>query len=438
MIPNAADPVLERNLVYWYAALVILEGPLRKWFLPEALGPLTAIARDPIAIVLLWQGYRRGLLAPLWLRDFWLLTALGMGGGGLLAMLGTTVPLDVWAYGLRTNLLHLPLILIIPALLTPGDLQLLLKRLLLLALPIALLMLWQYRSPIDSWINKSVLEGVMQIRATSGKVRPPGPFSFITGATEYFSFITAVFLGGLLDRRFPNSLIIYGLASSLLALSVSGSRLMQASLGVVWVGTLLVAFLSGRKLPSANALVGGIAAGLVLVLLINLSPLGDALQEGWQTTNKRITDANAEDGGVITRIQSALTIPERILWQAPVLGYGLGLGTNYGTKATKGTVGFSLSESELQRLLLESGLYIGGLFLLFRNALALHVGLQAWWALGQGIYLPISLFFAGVVGLSFGQIRLPTTMGFLVLAMAFALSAVRCGAVPPDPKAPPR
>lgn len=419
------EPLFERRLIYLYVALVILEGPLRKWLLPGGLGSLVAISRDPIALVLLWQGYRRGLFQPVWLCNLWLLTAFVMGVGGLIPMFESFLPLEVWAFGLRTNLLHLPLILIIPGLLTARDLQLLLKRLLMLALPIALLMLWQYRSPIDSWINATAQEGVIQIRATSGVVRPPGPFSFITGAVEYFALINAVVLGGFLDRRLSAGWIAYGLLSSLLALSVSGSRLMAASLAVVWLGTFSAMLLRQRRLPGSRILLSGGAIAMVLALLVSVSPLAATFQEGWQTTSQRFESANAEDGGVLSRLQQTVAIPERLIWEAPLLGYGLGLGTNFGSRAATGKAGFALSESEVQRVLLESGLYIGLLFLLFRNALALHVGSQAWRVLGRASHLPMSLFFVNLLGLSFGQIRLPTSMGFIVLSMAFSLTAAR-------------
>lgn len=420
-----AQPGFERRLIYLYVALVILEGPLRKWILPGSLGSLMAVIRDPIAVALLWQGYRRGLFRPVWLRNLWLLTVFIMGVGGLIPMFESVLPLEVWAFGLRTNLLHLPLILIIPGLLTARDLQLLLKRLLVLALPIALLMLWQYRSPIDAWINATAQEGVTQIRSTSGVVRPPGPFSFITGAVEYFALINAVVLGGFLDRRFHPGWIVYGLLSSLLALSVSGSRLMAASLGVVWVGTFVTTLLRQRRLPSSRLVLGVVAIAMVLTMVVSVSPLSATFQEGWETTSKRFESANSEDGGVLSRLRQTVTIPDRIVWQAPLLGYGLGLGTNFGSRASTGNVGFALSESELQRVLLESGLYIGLLFLFFRNALALYVGSQAWRALGRACHLPTSLFFANLIALSFGQIRLPTSMGFLVLSMAFSLTASR-------------
>lgn len=419
------DPQFERWLISLYVALVILEGPLRKWLLPGSLGSFVAISRDPIAIVLLWQGYRRGLFQPLWLCNLWLLTGFVMGVGGLIPMFESFLPLEVWAFGMRTNLLHLPLILIIPGFLTARDLQILLKRLLMLALPIALLMLWQYRSPIDAWINASAQEGVIQIRSVAGVVRPPGPFSFITGAVEYFALINAIVLGGFLDRRLHPYWIIYGLLSTLLALSVSGSRLMAASLAVVWFGTFTTTLLHQRRLPGSRILLPALTIAALLAFLVNVSPLSATFQEGWQTTSKRFEAANAEDGGVLSRLQQTITIPEQFIWQAPLLGYGLGLGTNFGSKAATGKAGFALSESEVQRVLLESGIYIGMLFLIFRNVLAVYVASRAWQALGSATHLPISLFFVNAIGLSFGQFRLPTSMGFLVLSMAFSLTAAR-------------
>lgn len=420
-----AEPLFERRLIYLYVALVILEGPLRKWLLPGTLGSLVAISRDPIAIVLLWQGYRRGLFRPVWLRNLWLLTGFVMGVGGLIPMFESFLPLEVWAFGMRTNLLHLPLILIIPGLLTARDLQILLKRLLMLALPIALLMLWQFRSPIDAWINVAAQEGVTQIRSVSGVVRPPGPFSFITGAVEYFALINGIVLGGFLDRRLHPYWIAYGLLSSLLALSVSGSRLMAASLAVVWLGTLVCTLVRQRRVPGSRILLPGVTIAVALTVVVSVSPLAATFQEGWQTTSQRFEAANAEDGGVLSRLQQTIFIPEQLIWQAPLLGYGLGLGTNFGSRAARGQAGFALSESEVQRVLMESGFYIGVLFLFFRNVLALFVGSRAWRALGVAAHLPISLFFVSVLSLSFGQFRLPTSMGFLVLSMAFSLTASR-------------
>ncbi|MEB3302423.1 MAG: hypothetical protein VKN56_10700 [Cyanobacteriota bacterium] len=417
--------ITPRQLVYLYVALVILEGPLRKWVLPGSLGSFVAISRDPIALYLVWHGIRLGLFRPGWLRTLWLLTSAALAVGGLLSMFTSDVPLAVWAFGLRTNCLHFPLILIIPALIEPSDLDKLLRRLLMLALPIALLMVWQYRSPIDSFINSSALEGVSQLYAVEGKVRPPGPFTYNTGASEYFALINAFLFGGLVDRRLSVPWLIYGLSSTMLAVSVSGSRLMMATLAVVWFGALGTSQLRDFRIPSPRILLGVLGVATVLVLLISTTPLGSTINEGWSTTSDRLESANKTDGGVLSRAITAMTVPERILWQSPVIGYGLGLGTNFGAKAISGEVGFALAESEFERLILESGLMVAGLFLVMRWCFGGHVITKAWQAIGRNQRLPVGLCFANIVPMMVGQIARPTSMGFVVLCMAFSLVAAK-------------
>ena len=414
-----------RWLVYAYVALVILEGALRKWLLPGALSPLIALARDPIALLLLWQGYRHGLFNPPWLRNLWLMTTMGLAISGLISLLFSSVPITVWIYGLRSNMLHLPLILIIPGLLEPSDLQKLIKRLLLLALPIALLMMWQYSSPVDAWINRTAIDGTVLLTAMQGKVRPSGPFSFNTGIAEYFALVNGAIAGGMLDQRLNQRWVLYGLLSTSLAISVSGSRLMVGAVAIVWLGVLLLRQLRYFRLPSANFLLGALATATALFFLLQLPPLKGVIDEGWATTSERFETANRHDGGFLSRFSQSLGLQDESLWQAPLFGHGLGLGTNFGAKAISGQVGFALAESEIQRVILESGMLFGGLFLLFRFALASQILTAAWQRLGTRQALPLAFCMSNLWLLLIGQISRPTTLGFVVLSMAFSLTAAR-------------
>jgi hypothetical protein len=120
-------------------------------------------------------------------------------------------------------------------------------------------------------------------------------------------------------------------------------------------------------------------------------------------------------------------VPDSVLWETPLFGHGLGLGTNFGAKVVTGNVGFALSETELQRVLLESGVLIGSVFLLLRQAIVVYVFHSSWRALGRFQQLPISLMFANLPVIVYGQIGRPTSMGFVVLCMAFSLAAARFG-----------
>jgi hypothetical protein len=417
--------ITARQLIYAYVALVILEGAIRKWLVPGGVGALVAIARDPIALYLVWYGWRQGLFVPTWLRQLWLFTAFCMAASGLLSLLDSNVSLTVFLFGLRTNLLHFPLVLIIPGLLNGNDLQKLLKRLLALAFPIALIMVWQYRSPLSAWINTGAIEGAAQVVAVVDTIRPPGPFSFITGAAEYFALINAVIIGSFFDRRLGIPWIVYGLLSTILALSVSGSRLMTAMVAIVWVGSLGLRLLRNVRPPRVRTVKILVVVVAGLLPLLAFTPLGGLALQGWETTSDRFEVANTHDGGFFNRFQRIISVPDSVIWETPLFGYGLGLGTNFGARAATGAVGFALAEAEMPRIFQESGVPVGVLFLVLRVAFVATVLMKAWRALGKFNQLPISLCFANITVAMFGQIARPTSMGFVVLSLGFSLAASR-------------
>jgi hypothetical protein len=419
------EPPSTQTLIVFYAALVILEGSLRKWLLPGALNSLVAIARDPIALLLLWRGYRQGLFERDRLMLAWLVLAFALALSGLFAQLSSAQPFTIWVFGLRTACLHFALIPIIARLIRPTTLQTILMRLLALAGPIALLMVWQYRSPVEAWVNRVALDGGSLLLAAGGRVRPPGPFSFATGSAEYFALINAVLAGGLLSRTLSSRWLIYGIASSVVAASVSGSRLFWFYVLLVWAGAFALRFARSFRLPDLERVFKRMALVATLTLVLAFTPLRSFVAEGWQTTSVRFEEANAYDGGVLARGLGSLSVPEAILLNTPPWGYGLGLGTNFGARVRTGSVGFLLQENEWPRMLQESGLLAGSLFILFRLILAAVVATRAWAALGVGNALGAALFFSNLPILINGNIVRPTSMGFVVLSMAFSLAASR-------------
>jgi hypothetical protein len=196
-------------------------------------------------------------------------------------------------------------------------------------------------------------------------------------------------------------------------------------LSIVWFGTLGLRWLARPRWPSFNQLVQ-IAAGLVLlVLLISFTPLGNFINEGRQTTEHRATTANKEDGGFFGRGVRMFSIPDHILWQPEMFGRGIGIGSNYGSTLISGKAGFVLEENEWPRVIQESGLVVGSLFIAFRLLMTLYVGLSAWKPLLRGDVLPTALFFSNTVIIVVGNIGRPTSQGFTVLSMALALTAAR-------------
>src|SRR5580704_17833179 len=192
-----------RRMIWLYFGLLIAEGALRKWIFPSLSTPLLVI-RDPLVLLIYVQAVRcrRFPVSGPMVAYFLLLTGFtllalfqmvaGLGGGPLVAI-----------YGLRTDFLHLPLIFLIPQVFSYGDVVKLGRWILILSIPMAGLMMWQFRSPPDRWINATTIADAQQITFTLGKIRPAGTFSFANGAVHFFILTTAFLIYGLAQSRVP-------------------------------------------------------------------------------------------------------------------------------------------------------------------------------------------------------------------------------------------
>jgi hypothetical protein len=114
-----------------------------------------------------------------------------------------------------------------------------------------------------------------------------------------------------------------------------------------------------------------------------------------------------------------------LLYESPLLGYGLGMGTNVGSALLSGKVTYLLAEGEWARVLLESGPILGAAFLIWRIWLALDLGWKAIQHALQGNPLPLLLF--GMCGLAIvnGQWGQATTLGFAIFGGGLCLASMR-------------
>jgi hypothetical protein len=141
---------------------------------------------------------------------------------------------------------------------------------------------------------------------------------------------------------------------------------------------------------------------------------------------------------LISRILSGFEDGLFVFTKAPLLGYGLGIGTNAGAKFLVGRSVFLLSESEWPRILNESGPIIGLAYILWRLALTLRVGWTAIKSVKMGNLLPLLLLGSGFLPMISGQFGQPTILGFAVFATGLALAAVKeMPTVPVPPQPPP-
>jgi hypothetical protein len=417
-----------RRLIWLYLILLIFEGVLRKWVVPEYSDPLL-IVRDPVAILI----YILALRA----RCFpWNGFVISLAIIGLLSWISGIVVLFpylpiqtvilVTGYGFRSNFLHLPLIFIIPAVFDFQDVKRIGWWAILGMIPMAVLMAFQFRASPDSFINRAAGLGEgQQIQSGGGKIRPPGTFSFISGAISYLSAAAAFLLHAALSKLKYRTWILFSSALSLIvAVGVSGSR--GAVLAVGLVAASLAVILLVR--PDAMTKFGrNLLLALVVAWAVSQVPI---FREGVGLLTQRFTEsAEAAETtmvrGLLGRTFGAFTEAFELFNQLPLAGYGLGVGTNAGARFLVGRSTFLLAENEWKRILLESGSILGLAFLIWRTLLTFRIGYLMFRQLALGNTLPLFLFSAGFFALLNGSFGQPTSLGFAVVLNGLCLAAMK-------------
>jgi hypothetical protein len=341
------------------------------------------------------------------------------------------IPPYVLIYGLRTNFLHFPLIFVIGEAFRRPHLKSMGKWAIIAAVPMAILMAYQFRSSPDAWINRGVgVKGGQQLAAAFGHIRPPGTFSFISGPILFYGLVTAyvgwAFTSG--SRSWSKLISLSGVAAIGLACAVAGSRSLVITAGIVAAATIAGGVASRRG--------GTLITHMVLLSIPVYLVLGevDVVQDGKEVLMARWemgeTSQGAGDGGVVSgkvgglieRFMISMTGPLRWATDIPALGLGLGVGTNVGAALATGEMGFLLSEGEWGRLLLEMGPFLGLAFVVFRILLTVWLGRRALAAI-RGDTLSLLLFSACAPNVINGQIGQPSTLGFTVLVAGLCLAA---------------
>jgi hypothetical protein len=412
-----SDSVLRvlRLLVWLYFWLLLWEGALRKWFFPS-LSTLLLVVRDPVVLLIYAIALAKGIFP--FNRFILSMAALGIVSFG--ASLIVFDRLGIIAYGLRTNFLHLPLIFLLPNVVRQRDVVRMGCWLLLLSLPMAALVIYQFISPPGAWINAAAGgELGAQMVTVGGRVRPAGIFSFVTGMVSFLGVVAAVLLSGFLDQKqLPRWLCIAGIPALLLSLTLSGSRSAIASVSIIIVASLLIC---ARQFERFSRV-------LMPALLTYITFLGfcylPLFREGLEAHEERLRAGGGVNRGIIARYFGDFGESIEIAAQTPLLGRGLGIGTNAGATLLTGSRSFLLGESEWSRVVGESGPILGYGYLMLRAAICLFIVRRCWAAVVRGQALPFLIIASNGLDLVSGQFGQPTTLGFAVLFSGLALAAI--------------
>ncbi|HTD67066.1 MAG TPA: hypothetical protein VK846_11110 [Candidatus Limnocylindria bacterium] len=424
--PLSASPPDSLRMLRWliwsYFLLLLFEGALRKWLLPALANPLL-IVRDPVLLAIYALAFARGIFPA---NRF--IIALGVMGVLCFAasFFAEYFSFGVSVFGFRCNFLHLPLIYIIGRVFDFEDVKRVGFWVLLLTLPMTALVVLQFRSAPDSILNTGAGAEAVQITLTGNKVRPSGTFSFISGIIYFYALATAFLIYGLVEKRsYPLWLTaIVGLCVPV-ALAVSGSRSTVSMTAIVATMFVVAVIIRPALIGKAMKLIAIIAS--LAFLAGSLAIFRAAFQEGVEAFSTRMKESEHVEGGFegfVHRITSTFTKPLETMFNVPLLGYGLGVGTNVGAKLLTGQTDFFLAEDEWERVMCESGALLGGIYVLIRVLMTLQLGAMAARAARIGHFLPLLLFGACAVPLVAGQFGQSTTLGFAVFVSGLCLAAM--------------
>ena len=404
-----------RKLIWLYLLLLLFEGALRKWVIPALDAPLLLV-RDPLVIWIYYQAMRQRLsfnnifcVANLGLAVITTLLSFAFGIAGAIIII----------YGIRTDFLQVPLIFLIPQILDRDDVIAMGRFLLYLAPPMAALVILQFLSPPDGYWNRG------SAPTHYGSVRPSATFSFVAGLGAYFSLTAAFLLYGFIRPGiFKIWLMVLVTFCVIGATACSGSRSSLVLLGIVTLVAVLCVVTRGKG--GVGLLVAGVMICLTLVLLSNTS----VFHKGTAELGQRFTDAGRAEGntaGFINRFFDTMLVAGDMTDKTPFFGYGLGLGTNAGLGIYEnyyhGTLDLMWPESDWGRLVFECGPIFGILLCLFRVALTVSIGLQAFACYRRDEFLPMLIFAALGLQVLNGQWGVPTSLGFAIFGGGLMLAA---------------
>ncbi|MCX6967512.1 MAG: hypothetical protein NTZ46_06980 [Verrucomicrobia bacterium] len=416
---GADDPYRTiKRLIWVYFFLLIYEGALRKWILPGLANPLL-IVRDPVVILIYILALNKGVFP----ESSFVGWTIGLGIVSFLLSLVTGVGnFVVSVYGLRTDFLHIPLIFLMQKVLNSEDVKQLCKWLLITAVPMAFLVMVQFKSDPNAWVNTGVGGGEGgQLDVGFGKIRPPGTFSFTNGLANYVSLVAACALYAILEKKYyPRWLLFLAIPSVILMVVISGSRATVSACAISIAFLVLICLRRPTYMGGSFKFVILALPGLWLVTNLSI------FQEGIMVQTARFGESGGGvQHGIIERALGDYLEGIYAAADAPFFGYGLGIGTNAAAGLLSGQRGFGLAEGEWARVVKEGGPIFGMAFLLLRVSITFYLGWSALVSFRRRPPNPLGLLIFSscallVLSAQFGQ---PTALGFAVFGAGLCLAS---------------
>ncbi len=408
--------------LWLYILLLIFEGALRKWVLPQ-FSDVLLIIRDPLALFLLVKASTLKIYySNTFLIQIWVIAIISLG---FTLTLGHQ-NLNVAIYGIRVFLLHLPLAFLMGHVFDKNDVIKVGKFFLYLSIPMTILLIAQFFSPQTAWVNRGVggdLSGA-GFDGALGYLRPPGTFSFTNGTSSFYGLLAAFLLYFLfVSETIPVLLLVLSGISLLIAIPISISRtlLFMVTASVVIVVPALYKFKD--KINKIFSI--GISL-LIVYLCLNMFSFFDTVLNVFNTRFER---ANESEGGLesvlLDRYLGGLA---SALMEAPnkkISGVGLGYGTNVGSVLLTNNKSFLISEGEWGRMIGEMGPILGIWMILIRLFIGLKTTIHSYRMLSENNFLSWTLLPYMLLNFTQGSWNQPTAMGFSIISLGLLIASFK-------------
>lgn len=341
-----------------FLALVVFDGAVRKWLLPQS-EQLIYIAKDVLlAAMLAWHLMRRGFQLPPGISTPQLQGWLGLYAfiAALQAFNPTLPSLVLGLFGLKTHILYAALLVLVPA--AFSDTEQLARWLRYLLVPVILVLVLgvlQFYLPADHVLNRYV-RGTFQDIATFGiarKVRVTSTFSYISGMTVFIYFAICLGLALMSAGR-------WRLRGNLLAyLCVVAAAAVTPMTGARWIYYMVMATV---PLFLFSMLRAGMLQTRFALRIVVLSCLGIAAVSLWSLEAFESLEYRRHSSlDAAERLEGLVRDPVAYAVEAGFLGFGAGA-THQAAPALVPDAGFYTwipitgFEDEPARIMLELGI----------------------------------------------------------------------------------
>lgn len=410
-----------KNGIWLYFFLLLFEGAIRKWLLPQLANPLLLV-RDPLVIYLLLSAsfnrlifFNNYLFYTFCICIISFIATMFVGHGNIFVAI----------YGARIFLLHFPMIFLIGKIFDKDDVIKMGRVIIYISIPMSILIAIQFFSPQSAWVNKGLGDSIGSgFSGAMGYLRPSATFSFTSGTISFFSLVAVFIFYFWIESQKINRLILSIATIALLLsipFSISRSLLFQILISLIFtfIGTNFIK----QRINKVATLVLGFG---LLIFLLNLFEI---FSIGVKVFSNRFEKANTTEGGIesvlLDRYLGGLINALGSLTNQPFLGYGLGYGSNVGSSILTNKIAFLISEGEWGRLIGELGPILGLAIILIRLLMSLKLTYWAWQYLKINDTLPWIILSFTLLILPQGGWSQPTSLGFSVLVTGLLIASFK-------------